>query len=178
MGLFSKKSSSTPQQLPQDAPPPYQASPQPQAQPQYAPPPPPSQPQNPDSRPLGEGWISQFDPSSQRFFYVYTPTAHRQWEHPMDRPLGAPERGFGGSNYASPQPYPYPQQQPYYPQQQPYYPQYQQQPVVMANGRRPGGGGMGMAGAAALGLGAGALGFLAADAIADDFGDNDFGGDF
>ncbi|KAI9313396.1 hypothetical protein BX666DRAFT_2123952 [Dichotomocladium elegans] len=188
MGLFSKSKSSkpapsSPQYSP--GPPPYTPSPQqqptqkPQQEPQqqqYAPPPPPSQPQNPDTRPLGEGWISQFDPSSGRWFYVYTPTSHRQWEHPSDRGVGAPppQQPPYGAPYGAPyggyqqpygqQPYGYPQQPYGYPQQPYGYPQQQIQ-------GRSQGGGMGMAGAAALGVGAGVLGFVAADAIFDDCGD-------
>ncbi|KAI9494917.1 hypothetical protein BDB00DRAFT_278391 [Zychaea mexicana] len=217
MGLFSKRSSTAgspaqPQPY-QEAPPPYsqsnaspgpqqqqqqpspsqQQAPKQQPQQQYAPPPTPNE-QNPDSRPLDSGWITQFDPSSGRWFYVYTPQAHRQWEHPADRPMGAPppqQRGapdgygqqqpygqpYGQQPYGQPygqQPYgqqPYGQQpygqQPY--GQQPYGQPYGQQPqMMMANQRRGGGGGMGMGGAALVGLGAGALGFMAADAVFDD----------
>ena len=165
MGLFSKssKASSTPPVAPQEAPPPYSSTPQQQQQPQqqYAPPPPPSAPQNPDTRQLSQGWITQFDPSSGRWFYVYTPTGHRQWEHPADRSMGAPPPPQPQQQYGAPYGG-YPQQQGYggYPQQ-PYggYPQYgqQQQPQMMMGNQRRAGGGMNPLAAGALGLGAGVL---------------------
>lgn len=184
MGLFSKssKASSTPP-APQEAPPPYTSTPQQQPQQQqYAPPPPPSAPQNPDTRQLSQGWITQFDPSSGRWFYVYTPMGHRQWEHPADRPLGAtppppPQQQYGAPYGGYPQ-------QPYggYPQQPygGYQPYPQQQPQMMMGNQRRAGGGMNPMMAAGLGLGAGVLGFAAADAIFDDNdgGGFDGGGDF
>ncbi|KAF7725325.1 hypothetical protein EC973_009664 [Apophysomyces ossiformis] len=174
MGLFSKLTKPDPK----DQPPPYspyattqpQPSPQPslsqQQQYSYAPPSPPKE-SNPDVRPLPAGWIAQKDPSSGRWFYVYTPTAHRQWEHPSDKQL--PLRGQNESyqNFAAGQ-----QQQPYYAQQQAgyYQPQYiqQQQPAMAGSNRfggRPGLGGVGTA--AAAGLGGGLLGFMLGDAISD-----------
>lgn len=161
----------------------------------YAPPSPPRQQQhiNPDSRLLPTGWISQFDPSSQKFFYVYTPTGLRQWEHPADKPMSG-NRGEN-SSYAS-QP-----QQPYYPQQQqqqqrfsqqpvygqtqygqPQYgqPQYVQQPM---GGQRMGGGGggMGMGKMAAVGVGGGLMGYMIGDALMDnhqpDIIENNYYGD-
>ncbi|KAF9120355.1 hypothetical protein BGX30_003210, partial [Mortierella sp. GBA39] len=32
--------------------------------------------------PLPEGWISQFDSTHKRNFYVYTASGKTQWEHP------------------------------------------------------------------------------------------------
>ncbi|SAM05779.1 hypothetical protein [Absidia glauca] len=175
MGLFSSsKSSSRPSSYAQ-GPPPYSANPStPQKQQNYAPPSPPRS-GNPDTRNLPNGWITQLDPSSNRWFYVYTPNATRQWEHPQDRPLNASEAQRSTPNQ---QPY-YPQQQPYYPQQQqqlypqqqPYYPQQQQQGRMggMFGGTpgRMGGGGMGMGSALALGAGGGLLGYAVGDALFD-----------
>ncbi|ORZ17205.1 hypothetical protein BCR42DRAFT_414132 [Absidia repens] len=163
MGLFSSsKSSSSRVSNFTEGPPPYSAKPNstPQQQQSYAPPSPP-RPGNPDTRNLPTGWITQLDPSSNRWFYVYTPTASRQWEHPQDRPLNASEPNRSGQ-----------QQQPYYPQQQPYYPQQQQSRMGGLfgggnNAGRMGGGGMGMGSALALGAGGGLLGYAVGDALFD-----------
>lgn len=174
MGLFSKKKSKQSAAIPQDGPPPY--TPSPTVQNQYNPPSPTNkQPINSDTRGLPDGWISQYDPTSQRFFYVYTPNGLRQWEHPSDRSIQQ-------SNYTQQQPYGQYAQQPYYPQQyvqqpygQPYgqpYQQYGQQPqyVVQQQHQGTSSNGMGMAQTAAVGVGAGLLGFVVADAIFDDGG--------
>lgn len=168
MGLFSKSKPKPTAQAPVDAPPPYAPS----SQTQFAPPSPPKQHINADTRALPEGWISQYDPTSQKFFYVYTPTALRQWEHPADRSLGQQQQ-FAPQPYAQ-QPYGQPYgQQPYYPQQQynPYQQQYAQQPqYVVQQQQHQRSNGMGMGTMAAVGVGAGVLGFVAADAIFDDDG--------
>ncbi|KAI8099850.1 uncharacterized protein BX664DRAFT_322260 [Halteromyces radiatus] len=122
MGLFSSNKSKSSSSTYSSAPPPYTPNPNMQQQ-QYAPPSPPGQ-GNPDTRNLPSGWITQFDPSSNRWFYVYTPTATRQWEHPLDRPLNSSD-SYRSSQQQ--QPYYAQPQQPYYPQQQPYYVQPQQQ---------------------------------------------------
>lgn len=170
MGLFSKLKASA-QQHTQGGPPSYSAN----NNNNYAPPSPPreKQPVNPDSRPLPNGWISQFDPSSNKFFYVYTPTALRQWEHPADKPLN--NRGENSSYQSQPpqsqQPYYSQRPQQQYIQQQPQYvqqPMYAQQPMSgrMGGGRM--GGGMGGFGTmAAAGVGGGLLGYMVGDAIAD-----------
>ncbi|KAI7884135.1 uncharacterized protein EV154DRAFT_522394 [Mucor mucedo] len=155
--------------------------------PAYAPPSPPRQPNNPDPRILPSGWISQFDPSSQKFFYVYTPTGLRQWEHPADKPFMAANRGYPaqqpGQGY-TPQPqYGQPQYgQPQYGGQ----PQYVQQPMGATGSRMGGGGGgMGMGTMAAMGVGGGLMGYMIGDAISDshqpdiienNYYDNDGGG--
>lgn len=189
MGLFSKHKHSSYG----GNPPAYSngASPQPQ----YAPPPPQNS-GNPDSRRLPAGWITQQDPGSGRWFYVYTPTAHRQWEHPIDNPI-PDQRGQAGAYQGTPAGY----QQPY--GQQPYLsqPQYVQQPQSSKfgglgggglgglGGGRMGGMGMGMPLAAGM-LGGGALGLMAGEAFDhddhntyvennyydDNNGGNDFGG--
>ncbi|KXS12382.1 hypothetical protein M427DRAFT_147099 [Gonapodya prolifera JEL478] len=41
------------------------------------------------SAPLPPGWISQFDPSSGRYFFVHTPTGQTTWTDPRG-PLPAP----------------------------------------------------------------------------------------
>ncbi|CAM0139756.1 hypothetical protein VKS41_008975 [Umbelopsis sp. WA50703] len=197
MGLFSKHKHSSYG----GNPPPYSSSASPQ--PQYAPPAPQSS-GNRDSRQLPPGWITQQDPSSGRWFYVYTPTAHRQWEHPIDNPIPG-QRGQAGSYQGSQPGY----QQPY--GQQPYYspqPQYVQQQQSSKfggfgggglgglGGGRMGGMGAGMPLAAGL-LGGGALGLMAGEVFDhdhntyvennyyddnggnfgnNDFGNNDFGG--
>jgi hypothetical protein len=168
MGLFSKSKSPTPSY--QSGPPAYSAKP---SNNNYAPPSPPrqQQPMNPDTRSLPNGWISQYDPNSMRFFYVYTPSGLRQWEHPADKSDSS--RGENSSYMNQPQ-----QQQPYYgqqPQQQRYNPQqqqpyYQQQPQIVQQ-QQPsrfggfGGGGGGAGKLAAAGLGGGLLGFMAGDLI-------------
>ncbi|KAI8973515.1 hypothetical protein BDF20DRAFT_882796 [Mycotypha africana] len=181
MGLFSRHKHNT---TSSSAPPPYTPSPAPSSQQSYAPPSPPKQPINPDSRPLPQGWISQYDPNSKRFFYVYTPTALCQWEHPADKPLNAaPPRspnaagraGESASYYNQPSAqqqsyYPQQTQQPYYAQQQQrYYPQQMQPQYVMAGGSRPmgGGGGMSFGKMAAAGIGGGLLGSMIGDALFD-----------
>ncbi|KAI9486688.1 MAG: hypothetical protein EXX96DRAFT_550122 [Benjaminiella poitrasii] len=196
MGLFSKSKSKSPQIYSQQssyqsAPPAYSASPAPSNS--YAPPSPPKQPMNPDTRGLPSGWISQYDPTSRKFFYVYTPTALRQWEHPVDKPLNSSNyRGENNSYNPQQQQQPYynngPQsQQRYYPQQQQpsaYYsqqPQYvvQQQPVSSSS--RLGGGGMGFGKMAAAGIGGGLLGYMIGDAVFDndhpDIIENNYYGD-
>ncbi|RCH80222.1 hypothetical protein CU098_007390 [Rhizopus stolonifer] len=174
MGLFSKHKKS-PTLSYQSGPPPYH---------NYAPPSPPQQHTNPDSRPLPNGWISQFDANSNRFFYVYTPTALRQWEHPADKPLNS--RGENAS-YNQQRPYYQQQQQQQYVQQpqyiQPQQAQYTQQPVMGRTGRFGGGGGMGGFGTmAAAGLGGGLLGYMVGDAVGDSHPDiienNYYGDDF
>ncbi|KAI9342693.1 hypothetical protein BD770DRAFT_398495 [Pilaira anomala] len=148
----------------------------------FAPPSPPkqNQPVNPDSRMLPSGWISQFDPSTQKFFYVYTSTGLRQWEHPADKPFtgsrgenssyGQQQPQYGQPQYGQPQ---YPQQQQYVQQQrysqQPYghQPQYAQQPMMMGGNRMGGGGGMGMGKMAAMGVGGGLAGYMIGDALMD-----------
>ncbi|KAI7861737.1 hypothetical protein BDF14DRAFT_258309 [Spinellus fusiger] len=130
MGLFSRSKNSV-------APPAYTEKPTLQQSPRnshgmYAPPPMPQERTNPDSRSLPQGWISQYDPSSGKFFYVYEPTALRQWQHPSDVTRGE------NSSYTAQQP-----QQGYYPtqQQQPMpYAQPQQSRMGGINGLRPGGG--------------------------------------
>lgn len=168
MGLFSKLKS--PMQSFQSSPPGYSSN---TPNSNYAPPSPPRQPINPDPRILPSGWISQFDPNSQKFFYVYTPTGLRQWEHPADKPIN----GNRGENSS----YQQPQQQPYYGQpqqqrfsQQPAYgqPQYAQQPAYaqqsMGGSRLGGGaGGMGLGTMAAVGVGGGLMGYMIGDAIGD-----------
>ncbi|CAG8570724.1 11636_t:CDS:2 [Funneliformis caledonium] len=37
-----------------------------------------------DPRPLPPGFISEFDPNTQRYFYVDTSTGTSQWNHPLD----------------------------------------------------------------------------------------------
>ncbi|KAI7898770.1 uncharacterized protein BX663DRAFT_523390 [Cokeromyces recurvatus] len=200
MGLFSNSKTPQLQQATsyQGAPPPYSPS----ASTSYTPPPPlpPKQPMNPDTRMLPNGWISQYDPASGKFFYVYTPTALRQWEHPADKPLNSGEN----SSYNPQQQQPYynnfeqqqQQQQRYYPQQQqPYYSQQQPQYVVQQpthHSRFGGSQGMGFGKMAAAGLGGGLLGYMIGDAIfdnhhpdiiennyyGDDFGGGGFDGGF
>lgn len=166
MGLFSKKS---PQPSYASAPPAYSTSPAPSNQ--YAPPSPPKQPVNPDRRQLPSGWISQYDSSSGKFFYVYTPTALRQWEHPADKPLHG-NRGENNS-YGQQQQQPYygqQQQQRYY-QQQPQYmqqPQYVQQPQYIQQPQGSKGSGMGWGKVAAAGLGGALLGNFIGNEIFDD----------
>lgn len=160
MGLFSKFNKSP--SVSNSAPPPYSASNNMSTN--YAPPSPPQQYDNPDKRPLPQGWISQYDPNSRKFFYVYTPTALRQWEHPADKSLNT--RGESNSYYQQPQhQQPYQQSQQYSYQSSPYQ---QQQPILMQQQPRygmSGGGGYGKM--AAAGLGGGLLGFMLGDAIGD-----------
>jgi hypothetical protein len=183
MGLFSRsKSKSKSPQPPtqyQAGPPAYSTT---NHNNNYAPPSPPKQPMNPDTRPLPNGWISQYDPNSKKYFYVYTPTALRQWEHPADKPLMANR----GENTSYSQQY---GQQPQYVQQSPYtqpymqQPQYMQQPIMSNNNRygRTGGGMGGMGTMAAAGIGGGLLGYMIGDAIADshqpDIIENNYYGD-
>ncbi|CAO3659583.1 unnamed protein product [Umbelopsis ramanniana] len=186
MGLFSKPK---PSPRPGDAPPPYSNNNA--SHKQYAPPPPKSADSNPDRRQLPPGWITQKDPNSGKWFYVYTPNAHTQWDHPIDRPLQDQQRGSAASyqGYSqSPYQQPYQQQQQYY-QQQPQYLQ-QQAGSRFGGGRMGGMGGMGGAGlplAAGL-VGGGMLGMMAGEAFdnhdtivennyyGDDYNNNDFGG--
>ncbi|GAN09769.1 hypothetical protein MAM1_0290c09301 [Mucor ambiguus] len=174
MGLFSKSKSKSPQPSFQSGPPAYSATPSSN----YAPPSPPREPVNPDTRPLPNGWISQYDPNSRKFFYVYTPTALRQWEHPADKPIGNSTSNRGeNASYAAPSQQ---QQQPFYPQQQqqrifPQQPQYVQQPQYMQQPQyiqqpqygRASGGGMGVGKMAAAGVGGGLLGYMIGDAMFD-----------
>lgn len=177
MGLFSKSKSKSPQPSFQSGPPPYTANTGANNS-NYAPPSPPRQPVNSDTRALPNGWISQYDPNSQRFFYVYTPTALRQWEHPADKPMGNANRGENASyTNQSQQPY-YPQQQQqqqqrFYPQQGQFQPQYVQQPQYMQQPQygRSSGGGMGYGKMAAAGVGGGLLGYMIGDAMFDDHPD-------
>lgn len=173
MGLFSKSKSKSPQPSFQSGPPAYSATPSSN----YAPPSPPREPVNSDTRPLPNGWISQYDPNSRKFFYVYTPTALRQWEHPADKPLGN-NRGENASYASAPQQQPYypqqqAQQQRIYPQQPQYQPQYVQQPQYMQQPQygRANGGGMGFGKMAAAGVGGGLLGYMIGDAMFDDHPD-------
>lgn len=71
-------SSTSQQPLPQQ----YQPQQYQQQQQQYAPPPPIQQPSFQPPQPLPQGWLSQWDPSSQRPFFVYTPTGLTQWNDP------------------------------------------------------------------------------------------------
>ncbi|OBZ83063.1 hypothetical protein A0J61_08886 [Choanephora cucurbitarum] len=182
MGLFSRHKKS-PEPSFQSGPPPYTSS-------NYAPPSPPKEHMNPDSRPLPNGWISQYDPKSNRFFYVYTPNALRQWEHPADKPSSyrGENNSYNQSNYQQRPYYQQQQQQPQQPyyqqQQQPYYqqqPQYIQQSAAGRAGRFGQSGGMGGFGTmAAAGLGGGMLGYMLGDAMSDDHPDiieNNYYGD-
>ncbi|KAG1473165.1 hypothetical protein G6F56_001109 [Rhizopus delemar] len=157
MGLFSKLKPSSPNY--NSGPPPYTERPSNN----YAPPSPPQQyNENPDKRPMPQGWISQYDPNSRKFFYVYTPTSLRQWEHPSDKQMNM--RGESNAYYQQHQ-----QQQPYL--QQPYqqsYSSYQQPMMQQQQASRFGSGGnMGYGKMAAAGLGGGLLGFMVGDAIGD-----------
>jgi hypothetical protein len=177
MGLFSRNKSKSPQPSSQYqvGPPAYSAT---NYNNNYAPPSPPKQPVNSDTRPLPNGWISQYDPNSKRFFYVYTLTALRQWEHPADKPMmNRGENASYKNSSFNQQPYygqqtQYMQQSPY--SQQPQYvqqPQYMQQPMMAggSNSRygQTGSGMGGMGKIAAAGIGGGLLGYMIGDAIAD-----------
>ncbi|CAG8730402.1 39174_t:CDS:2 [Gigaspora margarita] len=65
--------------------------------------PPPSGP--PSDSGLPPGWISQYDPSSQKYFYVNQATGVSQWQHPghVGPPSGPPPSGPPASQYSQPQ---------------------------------------------------------------------------
>ncbi|KAG0228137.1 hypothetical protein BGW41_003548 [Actinomortierella wolfii] len=75
------------------------AAPPPQ-QYQQQPPPPYTLPQVPYGLPsdtippstLPQGWISQYDPTKQRLFYVYPQTNHVTWAHPLGPAADAQEQ--------------------------------------------------------------------------------------
>ncbi|KAF7313361.1 WW domain-containing protein [Mycena chlorophos] len=77
-------------------------------------------PRNPDARPLPQGWITEFDPNYNAWFYVNTLTQPpvTTWTHPLGAPPspGPPQGGYapppGGPENRGPGGY-YPQQQGY-----------------------------------------------------------------
>ncbi|KAG8792322.1 hypothetical protein FRC16_011460 [Serendipita sp. 398] len=108
------------------------------------------QPRNPDTRPLPDGWVTQYDPNYQAWFYINTreQPPRASWVHPLGAPVSPqpqqqqfspPSGGSGGyaqpnreggsaNDYYQASPSPYPQQQQYTQQQSSPYPQQQSSP--------------------------------------------------
>jgi len=64
-----------------------------------------------DPRPLPPGFISQYDPNTQRYFYVDTNTGASQWNHPLDmKPPFPPSVEQTSSQYPTQFPNPNPQE--------------------------------------------------------------------
>lgn len=87
-------------------------------------PPPPQAPPGYNTISLPPGWVSQFDLSAQRWFYIEQSSGRTQWEAPSggfqaqggyqdaSRGFGAPGGGYDQSQYGNPNPGGYPQGEP------------------------------------------------------------------
>ncbi|KAJ3187518.1 hypothetical protein HDU85_006813 [Gaertneriomyces sp. JEL0708] len=113
---------------------------------------------NNDPRPLPPGWVMQWDPNYQRYYFVDPVTKQSTWTDPRG-PLPAVMPGYGAPPAYAPTPTPqqYMPTSGYGTSSYGGMPQHMAQPVVVERPLMGGGGGMGLMGMGAAGLGAAGL---------------------